>query len=86
MNPEHWLGAAVRDRRAQLGISLQELATRAGIHFHMLEDIEAGLHFPSPHYLWRLLQGLDTSFKTLREMECQIDNQTDTQADTQADN
>ena len=69
MKPEHWLGTAVRARRAELGISLQELAIKAGIHFHMLEDIEAGRHFPSPHFLRRLLQGLETSFKALREID-----------------
>lgn len=63
-----WLGIAVRRRREQLGLTLEDLGARARIHFHMLEEIEADLHFPSLLYLRRLLDGLEISFLELRHL------------------
>lgn len=68
MKHPHWLGTAVRKRRGQLGLSLEQLGSQARIHFEMLEEIEGGMHFPSPHYLQRLLGGLDISFLELRKL------------------
>lgn len=66
-NPS-WLGPAVRKRREQLGLTFEQLGSRARIHFRMLEEIESGLHFPTPHYLHRLLDGLEISFIDLRDL------------------
>ncbi len=72
MSNTSWLGLAVRKRRKQLGLTLEQLGSKACIHFQMLEEIESGLHFPSPHYLNRLLDGLKISFIDLRNL---ADNQ-----------
>lgn len=68
MSNASWLGPAVRKRRKHLGLTLEQLGSQARIHFQMLEEIESGLHFPSPHYLNRLLDGLKIRFIDLRNL------------------
>jgi transcriptional regulator with XRE-family HTH domain len=51
-------GAAVRARREALGVSQEELASRAGLHRTYIGDIERGLRNVSLRNIHRLAAGL----------------------------
>jgi len=57
-NLQRTFGAAVRTRRAALGISQEELASRAGLHRTYIGDIERGLRNVSLKNIHRLAAGL----------------------------
>ena len=56
---------AVHDRREALGISQEELASRAGLHRTYISDIERGARNPSLKTLSRLADGLEMSASQL---------------------
>ena len=52
------LGTAIRSGRSQLGISQEELASRAGLHRTYISDIERGARNPSVESVERLARAL----------------------------
>ncbi|WP_300011844.1 XRE family transcriptional regulator [Pseudonocardia sp.] len=59
------IAAAVRRERERLGISLAELARRAGIAKSTLSQLESGAGNPSVETLWALAVELDVPFSRL---------------------
>ena len=59
------LGQRIRDERGRRGLSLEELAARAGVSRSMLSDVERGANLPTVLVLDRIATGLDTSIARL---------------------
>ncbi len=59
------LGTALRELRKSRGITLAELAERAGSHVGNLSRIERGTAKPSLDLLYRLAEGLDFSLSEI---------------------
>jgi transcriptional regulator with XRE-family HTH domain len=59
------LGRRVREERARRGLSLEDLAGRAGVSRSMLSDVERGAKLPTVLVLDRIATGLDTSIARL---------------------
>jgi transcriptional regulator with XRE-family HTH domain len=59
------LGRRMRDERRRRGLSLEELAARAGVSRSMLSDVERGGKVPTVLVLDRIATGLDTSIARL---------------------
>jgi transcriptional regulator with XRE-family HTH domain len=59
---------AVYERRETLGISQEELASRAGLHRTYISDIERGARNPSLKTLSRLADGLEITTSQLIKM------------------
>lgn len=55
----HALGARVHDRRLALGLSRQQVADRAGLHFNYVGGIERGQRNVALINLARLAKALD---------------------------
>lgn len=64
-NPLESIAVAVRRERERIGISLAELARRAGIAKSTLSQLEAGAGNPSVETLWALAVVLDVPFSRL---------------------
>ncbi len=58
-------GTAVREKRAELGISQEELANRAGLHRTYISDIERGARNPSLESIAKLARALELSLPVL---------------------
>jgi transcriptional regulator with XRE-family HTH domain len=54
------MGARIRARRNELGLSLEEAAPRCGVHWSALGALERGQRNPSVLTLLRIARGLDT--------------------------
>ena len=52
------LGARIRARRAELGISQERLATRTGLHWTFVGQVERGQRNPSTTNLLKIAHGL----------------------------
>jgi len=63
--PLHTIAAALRRERERHGISLAELARRAGIAKSTLSQLESGAGNPSVETLWALAVVLDVPFSRL---------------------
>jgi transcriptional regulator with XRE-family HTH domain len=63
--PLHTIAAALRRERERHGISLAELARRAGIAKSTLSQLESGAGNPSVETLWSLAVVLDVPFSRL---------------------
>jgi CheY-like chemotaxis protein len=61
------LGIAIRDKRAEMGISQEELADRAGLHRTYVSDIERGARNPSLESIEKLSRALELSLPVLFE-------------------
>jgi transcriptional regulator with XRE-family HTH domain len=61
------IAAAIRRERERVGISLSELAKRAGVAKSTLSQLEAGTGNPSVETLWALGVALDVPFSRLVE-------------------
>ena len=61
---EH-LGRRIRDESGRRGLSLEQLADRAGVSRSMLSDVERGAKLPTVLVLDRIATGLDTSIARL---------------------
>ncbi len=59
------LGAAVRAARKQLGLTMEQLAERADLHWTYVGGIERGERNPSYDALVRLATALDTPLSQL---------------------
>ena len=59
------IGAHLRTRRQQLGLSLRELADRLGVSASLISQIERGLANPSVSTLYALVAELDVSLDDL---------------------
>ncbi len=59
------VGANLRERRAQLGITLDELAASAGVSRTLLGQIELGRTEPSIGVVWRIATALGVPFASL---------------------
>lgn len=59
------LGHRVRERRTERGLTLRELATRAGLSPRFVADVEAGRGNPSVASLAAMAEGLETSAAAL---------------------
>lgn len=55
------LGEAIRDRRGELGLTLEGLAERAGVSRAMLSEIERGVKTPTIRTLSQIAAGLGTT-------------------------
>jgi CheY-like chemotaxis protein len=58
-------GTAIRNQRAELRLSQEELADRAGLHRTYVSDVERGARNPSLETIRRLAQALERSVSTL---------------------
>ncbi|MEU5580420.1 XRE family transcriptional regulator [Streptomyces huasconensis] len=65
--PREWVAAALRRERAKAGISLSELAKRAGIAKSTLSQLEAATGNPGIETLWALAVALGVPFSVLVE-------------------
>jgi transcriptional regulator with XRE-family HTH domain len=65
--PHDVIAASIARERARVGISLAELARRAGIAKSTLSQLEAGTGNPSVEVLWALGRALDVPFARLVE-------------------
>ncbi|MEV6171272.1 XRE family transcriptional regulator [Streptomyces sp. NPDC051954] len=65
--PLTWIAASLRRERARTGLSLSELAKRAGIAKSTLSQLEAGSGNPSVETLWALGVALGVPFSALVE-------------------
>ena len=63
--PRETIAAALRRERERLGVSLAELARRAGVAKSTLSQLEAGTGNPSIETLWALAVALDVPFSRL---------------------
>jgi transcriptional regulator with XRE-family HTH domain len=63
--PLHTIAAALRRERERHGLSLTELARRAGVAKSTLSQLEAGACNPSVETLWALAVTLDVPFSRL---------------------
>ena len=61
------IAASLRRHRARTGLSLTEVAKRAGIAKSTLSQLESGTGNPSVETLWALAVALDTPFSALVE-------------------
>jgi CheY-like chemotaxis protein len=61
------LGAAIKAERAMMGISQEELGSRAGLHRTYVSDLERGVRNPSLESVEKLAQGLQLSVPMLFE-------------------
>src|SRR5947209_6663335 len=59
------LGATIKAERFALGISQEELASRAGLHRTYVSDVERGARNPSLESVEKLAQALELSVSTL---------------------
>jgi two-component system response regulator len=59
------LGAAIKAERAMMGISQEELASRAGLHRTYVSDLERGVRNPSLESVGKLAQALELSVPML---------------------
>lgn len=55
------IGEVVRRRRLDLGATLEQIASRAGIHRNTLSNVEKGLVAPSIATTYRIYRSLDVS-------------------------
>lgn len=60
-------GTAVKNKRAEMGISQEELADRAGLHRTYISDVERGARNPSLESIAKLAQALGISLPVLFE-------------------
>jgi len=65
--PLDWIAAALRRERTRAGLSLSELAKRAGIAKSTLSQLEAVSGNPSMETIWALAVALGVPFSTLVE-------------------
>jgi transcriptional regulator with XRE-family HTH domain len=65
--PLTWIAASLRRERTRTGLSLSELAKRAGIAKSTLSQLEAGSGNPSVETLWALGVALGVPFSALVE-------------------
>ncbi|KOU60366.1 DNA-binding protein [Streptomyces sp. MMG1533] len=65
--PLDWIAASLRRERTRAGLSLSELAKRAGIAKSTLSQLEAGSGNPSVETLWALGVALQVPFSALVE-------------------
>ncbi len=59
------LGAAVRGRRRELGISQEQLAQRAGMHRTYIADLERHARNPTLRTLAKLAEALEVDLRDL---------------------
>lgn len=59
------LGSAIKEKRSALGISQEELASRAGLHRTYVSEVERGERNPSIASIEKLAQALEVSFTSL---------------------
>ncbi|MEU6380049.1 XRE family transcriptional regulator [Streptomyces sp. NPDC046909] len=65
--PLEWIAASLRRERTRVGLSLSELAKRAGIAKSTLSQLEGGTGNPSVETLWALAVALGVPFSALVE-------------------
>lgn len=65
--PREWVAAALRRERTKAGLSLSELAKRAGIAKSTLSQLEAATGNPGIETLWSLAVALGVPFSVLVE-------------------
>ncbi|MEI5102251.1 XRE family transcriptional regulator [Streptomyces sp. PmtG] len=65
--PREWVAAALRRERARAGLSLSELAKRAGIAKSTLSQLEAATGNPGIETVWALAVALGVPFSALTE-------------------
>lgn len=65
--PLDWIAAALRRERGRAGLSLTELAKRAGIAKSTLSQLEGASGNPSMETIWALVVALGVPFSTLVE-------------------
>jgi len=66
------LGNAIKEQRSALGISQEELASRAGLHRTYVSEVERGERNPSITSIEKLAQALEVSFTSLFERGDQL--------------
>lgn len=64
------LGAAVKSRRLELGLTQEQLSLRSDLHQRWISNVETGVRNPSYGSLRRLAEGLElTTSELLRRAE-----------------
>ncbi|HBF4280943.1 TPA: helix-turn-helix transcriptional regulator [Clostridioides difficile] len=56
-----YLGERIRERRKELGITIEQLAERVGIGYNHLSNIERGRKIPSLETFIKIVNELDTT-------------------------
>jgi DNA-binding XRE family transcriptional regulator len=70
VNFQRALGAAVRDRRRELGLTQEQLSLASELHQRWISNVETGVRNPSYASMRRLAQGLDlTTSELIRRAE-----------------
>ncbi|MEU9479163.1 XRE family transcriptional regulator [Streptomyces sp. NPDC048191] len=69
--PLEWIAASLKRERARTGLSLSELAKRAGIAKSTLSQLEAASGNPNVETLWALAVALEVPFSALVESPVQ---------------
>lgn len=64
-DPRKLLGAAIRKRRLALGLTQEELAEKADLHWTYISGIERGVKNVSIVNLFQIAQALGTTVRTL---------------------
>ncbi|MFL8710801.1 helix-turn-helix domain-containing protein [Clostridioides sp. GD02377] len=57
----NYLGERIRERRKELGITIEELAEKVGIGYNHLSNIERGRKIPSLETFIKIVNELDTT-------------------------
>src|ERR1700684_3982944 len=70
--PLELIAASLRRERRRTGLSLTEVARRAGIAKSTLSQLESGAGNPSLETLWALCVALDAPFSRLRAPRCLV--------------
>ncbi|MFF9771794.1 helix-turn-helix domain-containing protein [Streptomyces sp. NPDC014636] len=65
--PMEWIAASLKRERGRAGLSLSELAKRAGVAKSTLSQLEAGSGNPSMETIWALAVALGVAFSALVE-------------------
>ncbi|MBL1105492.1 helix-turn-helix transcriptional regulator [Streptomyces sp. 5-8] len=69
--PMEWIAASLKRERGRAGLSLSELAKRAGVAKSTLSQLEAASGNPSMETIWALAVGLGVPFSALVEPPAQ---------------
>jgi transcriptional regulator with XRE-family HTH domain len=59
------MGKYIRQKRVSLGLSQEELATRAGLHRTYISDVERGIRNLTIGAAWFVAHGLGVDFKEM---------------------
>ena len=69
MSPADSIGPCIRQRRKDLGLTLERLATDSGVSVTMLSEVERSVKNPTVKLAWQIARALDCSLTDLLDEE-----------------